>query len=152
MFTPGASAAKSMRSTARPMFFMTWPHANELATQQQIAGAYIRVAEANHGIVAPVGLAWQKVIRDQPRLNLFDPRDNPVKHPNAAGSYLTACVFYSVLCQQSPHGLTGRIAEGTKVYIDLGANEARYLQDVAWKTVQETRQLASTQPAGVLIQ
>jgi hypothetical protein len=131
---------------ARPLFFMTWPHQDQLKTQQQIAGAYISVAAANNGVVVPVGLAWQKVLHDRPNLILFDPSDHPAKHPTPAGSYLSACVFYSVLYHQSPHGLTGRIAEGTNVYIDLRAADASYLQDVAWKTVKETGQLASTRP------
>jgi hypothetical protein len=131
---------------ARPLFFMTWPHQDQLKTQQQIAGAYISVSAANNGVVAPVGLAWQTVLHDWPKLILFDSRDKPAKHPTPAGSYLSACVFYSVLYHQSPHGLTGRIAEGTNVYINLSRADAMYLQDVAWKTVRETGQLAATRP------
>jgi hypothetical protein len=131
---------------ARPLFFMTWPHQDQLKTQQKIAGAYISVSAANNGVVVPVGLAWQKVLHDRPKLILFDPRDHPAKHPTPAGSYLSACVFYSVLFHQSPHGLTGRIAEGTNVYVNLSPADAMYLQDVAWKTVRETGQLAATKP------
>ncbi len=133
---------------ARPIFFMTWPHGDALGDQREIAAAYANVSAANDGILAPVGLAWQKVMRERPKLNLYDPRDNPTKHPNSAGSYLTACVFYSVLFHQSPRGLTARIAEGDKVYIDLRAKDALYLQDAAWRTVTETGPLATTRPLG----
>lgn len=133
---------------ARPIFFMTWPHGDVLSDQKLIASAYANVSAANDGILAPVGLAWQKVMRERPKFNLYDPRDNPTKHPNAAGSYLSACVFYSVLFHQSPRGLTGRIAEGSTVYIDLKAKDALYLQDAAWRTVSETGPLATTQPIG----
>jgi hypothetical protein len=131
---------------ARPVFFMTWPHGDQLSDQRTIASAYANVTAANNGILAPVGLAWERVRRERPRFDLYDPRDNPTKHPNAAGSYLAGCVFYSVLFHKSPHGCTGRIAEGSKVYIDLKPKDALYLQDTAWKTVMGP--LATTRPVG----
>jgi hypothetical protein len=131
---------------ARPVFFMTWPHANALDTAQKIAGAYIAVANQNHGIVAPVANAWMKVLREHPYLPLFDPRDNPKKHPTPAGTYLTACVFYSIFFHESPHGLTGRVVEGTNVYINLSPTAATILQDAAWSAVQQMGALAATRP------
>lgn len=131
---------------ARPVFFMTWPHDDQLALQQQIAGAYIGVALANQGLVAPVGYAWQKVLKENPQIVLYDPRDHPKKHPTPAGSYLTACVFYSMFFHQSPHGLTGRIVDGTTVYVDLPPAVALYLQDSAWAVVTKMGPLASTRP------
>lgn len=135
---------------ARPMFFMTWPHEDTLQSMPKIAAAYTNLAAANDGILVPVGLAWQHAIRENPKLILYDPRDNPPKHPTAAGSYLSACVFYCVLFHHSPHGLTGRIAEGTKVYVNLSASDALYLQDLAWRTVKESGSLASTRPINAL--
>jgi len=105
------------------------------------------LAVANDGLVAPVGTAWQKVMKDRPHLPLYDPRDQPGKHPSPAGTYLTACVFYSMFFNQSPHGLTGRIVEGTNVFIDLSPSVATYLQDVAWETVKEMGPRAATRPA-----
>ena len=133
---------------ARPVYFMTWPHQDHPETQQPIAAAYVGLAADNHGIAAPVGWAWKTVLRDHPELILYDPRDKPAKHPTPAGTYLTACVFYSVFFNTSPHGLTGRIVEGTNVYIDLSPTMAHYLQDVAWDTVHgpltKTKQSAGT--------
>jgi hypothetical protein len=133
---------------ARPVFFMTWPHDDQIFLQNRIAGAYIRVAQANDGIVAPVGYAWQYVLIDRPDIVLYDSREHPRKHPTPAGSYLAACVFYSIFFHHSPHGLTGRIVEGTNVFVDLPAAEALYLQDAAWKTVADMGALAATRPAG----
>ena len=129
---------------AKPIFFMTWPHADKPETLQPIAAAYIGLAKDNHGLTAPVGWAWKKVMTENPQIDLYDLRENPAKHPTPAGTYLTACVFYSVLFNQSPHGLTSRIVEGTNVYIDLSPTVAHYLQDTAWKTVQGSRDFAST--------
>jgi hypothetical protein len=131
---------------ARPVFFMTWPHDDQLPLQTRIGRAYISVALDNQGLVAPVGYAWQKVEKLSPGFQLYDPRDKPKKHPNQAGSYLTACVFYSLFFNQSPHGLTGRIVEGTNVFINLPPAVATLLQDAAWATVQEMGPLATTKP------
>ena len=69
---------------ARPVFFMTWPNQDKLKSLLKVAGAYINVAAANHGVVAPVALAWEKVSRDRPKLVLYDPRDHPrqASHPS----------------------------------------------------------------------
>ncbi len=129
---------------ARPIFFMTWARKDYPDMQDQIAGAYTAVAAANHAPVAPVGLAWEAALKGRPTLTLHM-KDH--RHPTPAGSYLNACVFYSVLFHESPHGLTHRISEGSNVYISLSNSDATYLQDVAWKTVQAAGQLASTRPA-----
>jgi hypothetical protein len=134
---------------ARPVFFMTWPHQDKPETLQPIAAAYVGLAKDNHGVVAPVSWAWRTVLHDHPELILYDPRDKPAKHPTPMGTYLTACVFYSIFFNHSPHGLTGRIVEGTNVYIDLSPTVANYLQDVAWQTVCDAKALASTQPGAV---
>jgi hypothetical protein len=121
------------------MFFMNWPHAEEPFTEVGIAAAYNQVAEANHARVAPVGLVWQKVLRDYPDLVLYDSRDKPQKHPTGVGTYLTACVFYSMFFHQSPHGLTGHVEEGKIVYVDLSPTDALKLQDAAWAMVKPAK-------------
>ena len=79
-----------------------------------------------HARLAPVGDAWRVALRSDPKLVLHD-ADH--KHPNAAGTYLAACVFYATLFGQSPAGLPGRIA-------GLSDGDAQRLQAIAWKTVQ----------------
>ena len=46
----------------------------------------------------PVGLAWQRFLRqdDEPALH-----DKDQSHPTLVGSYLAACVFLAVLFQES---------------------------------------------------
>jgi hypothetical protein len=129
---------------ARPIFFMTWARKDTPGVQGLIANAYTSLATANQGTLAPVGLAWAAALNGRPTLALHM-KDH--RHPTPAGSYLTACVFYSVLFHQSPHGLTARIVEGNNVYISLNPDDAVYLQDVAWKTVQQAGPAAATQPA-----
>jgi hypothetical protein len=58
--------------------------------------------------------------------------ENDQVHPNATGMYLSACVFYATIYGKSPEGMPGRIG-------GLSDAEARPLQAVAWKIVQQRR-------------
>lgn len=51
----------------------------------------------------PVGEAWARAGRELPGLELYDPDGS---HPSAAGSYLTALVFYRFLTGRQPSAVT----------------------------------------------
>ncbi|WP_193362916.1 hypothetical protein [Brumicola pallidula] len=71
-------------------------------------------------LVVPVGVAFWFAEQQLPQIDLFVPdvlglknetSDKPkltyrkdLKHLSNAGTYLMACVLYSVLCQQTPEG------------------------------------------------
>ncbi len=67
----------------------------------------------------PVGLAWRATLWQRPGLDLW--ADG--RHPNRAGSYLTACVLYAELSDHDPRGIpyTG----------GLDPAEARFFQRIA---------------------
>ena len=52
--------------------------------------------------VAPVGLALERALAEEPDLELYD-RD--MRHPNAHGTYLTTAVFYATIFDRNPEGL-----------------------------------------------
>ena len=82
------------------------------------------MANDNHAITAPVGMAWQQSWHTDSLINLWD-ADN--SHPNAAGTYLTACVFYGTIFRKSPVGI---------VYSPLSAQATNtHLQTIAYHTV-----------------
>jgi hypothetical protein len=129
---------------AKPVLFMTWARRDEPQNQRVISQTYIQLAQENQAVLAPVGLAWQHAMRTNPKMVLHNQWDN--KHPNMAGSYLTACVFYSVFYHQSPAALTPVIIEGDHSYIDLNDAEAAFLQGIAWQTVVQAGTSAATNP------
>jgi hypothetical protein len=94
-----------------------------LGMQKRLNATYTKRAKQNRSILASVGVAWRKVRRKRPKLNLYA---DPV-HPNISGSYLAACVFFSTLLQQSPLGL------GHPESIE--PSQAKFLQEVAHETV-----------------
>jgi hypothetical protein len=101
-----------------------------------IDGAYYDLARELGARVAPVGIAWKRALAADPKLVLHQPDQS---HPNPAGSYLAACVFYAALLDKSPVGLPGELKQGTRVLVEMAPDEARALQEIAWRTVQNPR-------------
>jgi hypothetical protein len=131
------------------VFFMTWGrkyggqqviqgHYSPVFTdfyhmQDSLRSAYVEIANDLSAIVAPVGIAWGQAFTLNPSVNLWQ-YDN--SHPTIKGSYLTACVFYAMLFNDSPIGLsyTG----------GLSAADAAFFQNVAYQTLTsvESKHLA----------
>jgi hypothetical protein len=95
-----------------------------------------RIARELGATVAPVGVAWKKALVADPKLVLHQADKS---HPNPRGSYLAACVFYATLLDKSPLGLPGELRRGWKTLVQIPPEEAKRLQEIAWQTVQETR-------------
>ena len=118
---------------ATPMLFMTWAHRDGMpesgmadygAMQLQIDNGYLAIAREQKVPVAPVGYTWSRVRLDHPDISLWS---DDGTHPNGAGTYLAACVFFATIFRQSPSGLSyhGGIDDG----------QARILQDEAGSQV-----------------
>ena len=90
-----------------------------------MAEAYTRVGNENDALVIPAGLAFARVVEQRPDINLYLPDK---RHPTLAGTYLAAATTYAALFKRSPVGL-GYTA-------GLDPEVARFLQTVAWETVQ----------------
>ena len=91
--------------------------------------AYPTIGRELGALVVPVGLAFAEVTRERPDIRL---RTSDKKHPALAGTYLAACTFFAALYGQSP--------EGVSYDAGLGKEQAAYLQQVAWQTVQAYNQ------------
>jgi len=111
---------------ARPVFFMSWAYADKPEMTAQLAEAYTIAGNANDALVIPAGLAFARLRAKQPELNLYvaDRR-----HPTLAGTYLAACTVFAAL--------TGRSPIGNSYLAGIDEPTARFLQTVAWDTVQD---------------
>lgn len=118
-------------------YFMTWgrqigdPQWDSINTfnkmNSRLRDAYLRIADSSKASVSPSGPAWKYVIDNYPTINLFSTDGS---HPSFAGTYLSACVFYSSIFQKSPVGAT---------YLgSLDANTALILQQAAALTVLDS--------------
>lgn len=123
---------------AQPMLYMTWARLNEPTNQKTIATTYRGLADALDAPCAPVGLAWRQSLKQWPTLALHA-RDK--SHPNPAGTYLAACVFYATLFGESPVGLPSRLPleKNRRALVKLNDQTAKWLQETAWQVVQEEK-------------
>lgn len=82
--------------------------------------------------VAPIGLAWERVRRERPDLDLFA-KDR--SHPSIVGSYLMSCVLFCTILKMSPVGMSYVAVEVKGEGEKPSSAEAFYLQSVAWEVV-----------------
>jgi prepilin-type N-terminal cleavage/methylation domain-containing protein len=122
--------AEIKKQGAITLFFMTWARQSLPQTQAGLTRAYTNIAQKLHGEVAPVGSAWRNSLTSKPTLVLHD---SDGSHPNPAGSYLAACVFYGHIYGKSPSGLPPQLT--------VSPTDAAWLQGIAWQTVQANNRL-----------
>lgn len=70
--------------------------------QEEMSAAYYPITSELDAVLVPVGEIWAEALRDDQTLQLWS-TDN--LHASLDGSYLTACVFYLYLFNESPYGL-----------------------------------------------
>jgi hypothetical protein len=119
---------------SKTMLYMTWSRRHEPQNQQLITDAYNEIGAELGAAVVPVGVAWQRFLAAQSSPNLYD-KDG--SHPSLAGSYLAACVFFSVFYKESPAGIDSEL-------IGLSDGEVALLQSEAWHAASEQTEAATT--------
>jgi hypothetical protein len=87
---------------AKTVLYMTWARQHEPQNQKLITDAYTSIGAELGAMVVPVGEAWKRFLAKHKSPALHDADKS---HPSLAGSYLAACVFYSVLFGESPVGI-----------------------------------------------
>lgn len=120
---------------AQTVFYMTWANRRRPQNQQIIAEAYAQITRELDAALAPVGRAWENCLKADPGFRLYHADD---RHANPSGSYLSACVFYSVFFRVSPEGLPGSLYANDRLLVALTDDQARFLQQIAYQTVTET--------------
>jgi len=111
-------------SGATPVWYMTWH--KEAWTWDGVVDALDSVEDVWPIPMVPVGHVWNKVLTENPSLNL---REDGV-HPNEAGAYLASCVFYISFTQKSPVGNSYHPSA-------ISAADAAYLQNAAWNYMKD---------------
>jgi hypothetical protein len=119
-------SATVVRNGARPVLFMTWAYENRPEMTAALAEQYTIAGNENNALVIPAGLAFAKARGKRPDIRLYQPDQS---HPSLAGTYLAALTCYAAIFRKPPDGdwMPEGIAEDT----------ARFLQAVAWETVQD---------------
>jgi hypothetical protein len=128
-------AARAHDGGAQPVLYETWARragdevykrpwsgGTPAAMQARIDALYLAEAEETRSLLAPVGDARARAMKDPATasIELYRPDGS---HPTLAGAYLAACVLFRVI--------TGRSPEGGGYPAELGEDVARRLQRVS---------------------
>lgn len=99
--------------------------------QDSLTMEYLRLADSLSFTVAPAGEAWKHVIQNSDAIELFYQDES---HPSLAGSYLNACVYYAVIFQKSPVGLTftAGLESSTALLLQQAADEIVFGNPLLW--------------------
>jgi len=117
-------------SGTRTVFYMTWPYADDdWIDLDGIADAHRQIAGELDASVAPASVAMETVSAERPELVMIDDTEHQTYH----GAYLAAATIYAIIFDRSPEGLSF-------VPDAITAEDANYLQRIAWETVQGWQQ------------
>ncbi len=120
-------AKVAQEHNARVLMFPEWRRRGHVAEGVRIHKLHESIAEQSGANVAPVGLAWDLALEQDPNLELHASDGN---HAAPKGAYLTACVFYSVVVGKSPEGLSA------PEQCTLTPQQTSMLQSSAWESVR----------------
>jgi hypothetical protein len=118
---------------AKPIFFLTWAHKDGMpdygcpdyaSMQTQVTLGYRTIANQLAAPIAPVGVAWSEVLKQASSMDLWQADGS---HPTINGTYLAACILYTVIFRESPVGLNHPS--------QVSADNAKLLQIVAAEVV-----------------
>jgi hypothetical protein len=94
------------RVGAQTVLYLTWARQHRPTSQDSLSHQYLTAGQALDARVAPVGIAWQLALAEDPSLVLhYEDRS----HPEPTGTYLAALVFYATLFDASPVGVSPRM-------------------------------------------
>jgi len=114
---------ESRRTGAKPIFYMTFSYKDNDDMTSLLSSSYLSVAKELKCEVVPVGIAWQKVIKNRKDINMY----TDFKHPSKYGTYLAAAMFYSFLTNKPP--------SNSEFDYNIEPEILVYLQNTAWETV-----------------
>lgn len=129
------------RNKTKVLLFLTWAHANRQGNtmlpmqdmQERTSTTYCQAGLQNKARVAPVGEAWAAWYRKKPEISLYD-KDG--SHPNAAGSYLAACVLHASISGKALKNAPGTLRSGGRTLVSIPTATARELQKTANSTLK----------------
>lgn len=135
MFPPSRTLDEKIKAAGgQSVFLMTWAPKDGMkvgfkqqkreAVQADLAGSYLAITDELDAILAPVGVGFMRCTQTYPDIELWD---GDKQHPSLAGSYLAACILYSVIYQDSP--------ENCPYISELEEDVALKLQNIAAELV-----------------
>ena len=115
---------------SRLIFFMSWDYQRlNWISMDEIIAEHKRMARDLDVEVAPCGYAWQRAIKERPKVDFYS-RDR--EHQSWYGTILNLYVIYSTIYGESSEALKFTPPEKS----GITAEEDAWLRRVAWESVQ----------------
>jgi hypothetical protein len=112
----------------------------------EVFHACVEQAKANDLWVATTGPAFMEAFLARGDLHIKKSKTDG--HPGNHGAYLLACSLFEIIADKTPVGLPATLeltaADGKKINFGLTPDDAKYLQELAWKVYQ--REMKDTKP------
>jgi hypothetical protein len=129
------------------ILFPWWIPSGRKATNEgamEVFNSCVEQAKVNEIWVATTGPAFMEARLERTDLKIT--KSTTDAHPGIHGAYLNACSLFAIIADKSPVGLpaTLKIGAGGKRDYAIAADDAKYLQEVAWKIYQ--REIKNTKP------
>lgn len=128
--TEGAIALAEMakESGAKVLMYPEWSRRDVPDEYKRIRAIHDSIAEETGAVVAPIGEAWELAAKST-KCDLYHADGN---HASELGSYLNACVFYSMFVNDCAVLSSDPASDREKV------DEQRLIAQAAWSAVQAT--------------
>lgn len=113
---------------AKIVVFCAWSYKHDAPSYKAATKNLTELVEHLKAIAVPVGECWNRLQSEHPEIELYE----DAVHPSQAGTYLSACAFYSTLTGLSPLGLPFQMRNlQDEPLIELDERTARFAQEVA---------------------
>lgn len=123
-------AEEIKKTSAKPVFYMTWASKANPDEQPGLTEAYRTIAKETGSLTAPVGEAWKQAVMVGMDLYISDGR-----HPNLLGSYLAGCVIYKTLTGRNASELPRQLIKEGQPRTGLSESQAETLQRMSDETM-----------------
>ncbi len=118
------------QNPARILLYKTWAQKGMIEDQPEIDESLEHLASEKNLTRVPVSKAWQRVIAENPDIELYS---DDGSHAGEYGTYLAACTFYSVITGKSPLGLPSKTTIGQDTLADIPKDNAAVIQKIIWE-------------------
>jgi hypothetical protein len=116
---------KAKKQGVMPILFPEHPQEGKTTEGARVHSIHKGIADIQKSCVAPIGLAWDRVIMTTPQLSLHNADGN---HASLQGRLLSAYIFYEVITGEAadllPFIVSILVEESTQQYLRQFASEA----------------------------
>ena len=92
------------RCGVKPVVYMTWAEKRFPENQQKMIDTCEKLAQEQNALLAPIGRHWQRILAEQPDIDLFH-KDG--EHAGPYGDFLIAATFCKLLCGDVSEEVSG---------------------------------------------